>query len=122
MIKKPLDLLQRWGSEGDQADALVGLALMFGQHALVDGVLDVFDRCAPADVGHQVVQVGFRFSRVVAGQPHLSKQVTVVQIAEANVSEGFGPETVDGKNCLRGLDAVGVACAHACVRLLQVVY
>ena len=117
VIEKQLDLLERRRGEGDQADALVGWALVLYEHASVDGVLHVLHRCAPADVGHQVVQIGLWFGWLFAGQPHLRKQVAVVQIAEAGVSEGFGPETVDGKNRLRGLGAVIVTFAHGYARI-----
>ena len=117
MIEEPLDLFQCRCGEGDQADALVGWALVFCQHASVDGVLHVLHRCASADVGHQVVQIGLWFGWLFAGQPHLRKQVAVVQIAEAGVGKGFGPETVDGKYRLRCLDAVIVTFAHGYARI-----
>ena len=117
VVEKPLYFSQRWGGEGDQADAFICIAFMFGEHALVYGVLHVFHGRAAADVGHQVVEVGFCLRRLVARKPHLGEQVAVVKIAEAGISKGFRPETVNRKNRLGCLDAVGVEFAHGYVRI-----
>jgi hypothetical protein len=117
VVEKPLDLGQRRGGEGDQAYAFVGLAFMLGEHALVYGVLYILHRGAPANVGHQVVEVGFRLRGTVAHEPHLGEKVAVVQIAETGISKGFCPKAINSKNRLGCLNAVVVGFAHGYVRI-----
>lgn len=117
MVEKALDLFQCRGGEGDKTYAFICFAVVLGKHALVDCVLHILHRRAPADVGHEVVEVGLGLGGFVAHKPHLREQIAVVQIAETGISKGFGPETVDRKYRLGCLDAVGVEFAHGYVRI-----